>query len=182
MTVQACKKALKEWGGDYSDITHTIGVTCTNSGNPGFDLLVVKKLGLRDDLDRMLLHGVGCAGGLAIMRTAAEIACGATIRRRPARILAFACEVCCLNVRCDLDAAAKVRDPADVGIAGALFSDGAAAFVLCNDLAAEAEERAVLQLMEWGNACIPNTIEHMAFYADPNGKSLVFGLWKRFIV
>ncbi|KAJ5126307.1 Thiolase-like subgroup [Penicillium atrosanguineum] len=35
LTVQACKKALEEAQVAPRQITHTIGVTCTNSGNPG---------------------------------------------------------------------------------------------------------------------------------------------------
>lgn len=169
LTVQACKKALRESGTQYSEITHTIAVTCTNQGNPGYDLLVNRKLGLQPEVDRMLLHGVGCAGGLAIMRAAAQIACGATVRRRPARILAFACELCTPNVRCDLAEAARCADPANVSIAGALFSDAAAAFVLCNEYAMSDESDAIFQLMDWDNATIPDTVQHMAFYADPHG-------------
>ncbi|KAL8908902.1 MAG: hypothetical protein Q9171_005245 [Xanthocarpia ochracea] len=90
LTVQACRKALREWGGSFDEITHTVGVTCTNTGNPGYDLLVAQKLQLRHDLDRTLLHGVGCAGGLAALRAAAQLACGASLRRRPARILVHA--------------------------------------------------------------------------------------------
>jgi len=171
LAVQACKKALKEWGGSYNDITHTVAVTCTNAGNPGYDLLVAQKLGLRDNIDRMLLHGVGCAGGLAILRAAAQVANGASLHRRPARILAFACELCSPNIRCDLDVAAKIQNPDDLNIAGALFGDGAAAVVLCNDLAYEAKEEAVYQLVEWGNTCIPQTSQHMAFFTDPIGES-----------
>ncbi|KAL8646873.1 MAG: hypothetical protein Q9226_006675, partial [Calogaya cf. arnoldii] len=106
LTVQACKKALKEWGGVFSDITHTVAVTCTNTGNPGYDLLVAQKLKLRSDLDRTLLHGVGCAGGLAALRAAAQIASGATLLRgRPSRILVYACELCSLYARSDLEVA-----------------------------------------------------------------------------
>ncbi|EAT82887.2 hypothetical protein SNOG_09622 [Parastagonospora nodorum SN15] len=133
LAVQACKKALKEWGGEYSDVTHTIAVTCTDVTTPGYDLHVANKLGLKNDVKRMLLAGIGCAGGMTTMRVAAEIASGATACKRPARILCFACEVCTLNARCNLDETSKT-DPADVSVAGALFSDGASAFVLCNDL------------------------------------------------
>lgn len=167
LTAQACRKALRQWGGDKGDITHTIGVTCTNQGNPGYDLLVNQALGL-GSVDRMLLHGVGCAGGLAIMRAAAQIALGATARGKPARILAFACELCTPNVRCDL-AAAEKSAAEDVGIAGALFSDAAAAFVLCNSIGL-GETEPVFQLLEWANATLPDTAEHMAFYADPHGR------------
>lgn len=173
LTVQACKKALREWGGEHSEITHTIAVTCTNQGNPGYDLLVNRKLNLQPTVDRMLLHGVGCAGGLAIMRAAAQIACGATIRRRPARILAFACELCSPNVRFDLAEAVRCADPADVSIATVIFSDAAAAFVLCNEYAMGDQGNAIFQLMDWGNATIPDTVQHMAFYATPHGSSVV---------
>ena len=173
LTVQACKKALREWGGEYSEITHTIAVTCTNQGNPGYDLLVNRKLGLQPTVDRILLHGVGCAGGLAIMRAAAQIACGSTIRGRPARILAFACELCTPNVRFDLAEAVRCTDPAKVSIAGALFSDAAAAFVLCNDYGMNDEGDAIFQLLDWDNATIPDTVQHMAFYADPHGLSII---------
>ncbi|KAK0124167.1 hypothetical protein ONS95_009149 [Cadophora gregata] len=169
LTVQACKKALREWAGDYSDITHTIGVTCTNQSNPGYDLLVNQKLGLQPTVDRTLLQGVGCAGGLAILRVTAQIACGATMRGRPARILAFACELCTPNVRCDLAEVVKCSDPGAVSIAGALFSDGAAAFILCNDFGLGDDTQPILQLLEWGNATLPDTTEHMGFYVDPLG-------------
>lgn len=170
LTVQACNKALREWGGEYGDITHTIGVTCTNQGSPGYDFLVNQKLGLSPTVDRTLLHGVGCAGGLAIMRAAAQLACGATMRGRPARILAFACELCTPNVRFELGLAAECADPANISIVGALFSDAAAAFVLCNEYAMGDGVKPQYQLLEWGNALIPYTLEHMAVYADPAGE------------
>jgi type III polyketide synthase len=169
LAVQACKKALREWGGRRDEITHTIGVTCTNQGNPGYDLLVRRKLGLSFEVDRMLLHGVGCAGGLAIMRAAAQIASGATARGRPARILAFACELCSPNVRCEL-AAAEKSTSRDVGIGGAIFSDGAAAFVLCNSLGLGEATKPVFELLEWGTGTLPGTEHHMSFVTDPFGE------------
>lgn len=169
LAVQACHKALKEWGGAYGDITHAVGTTCTNTGNPGYDLLVTQQLGLREDLDRLLVHGVGCAGGLAALRTAAQIAMGASARGRPARILVFACELASLGTRSELDFAAQCAD-GETNIAPALFSDGAAAFVLCNELASEAEERGIFQLIDWAVTCIPNTQQHMSYLIGPNGK------------
>ncbi|KAF3482228.1 uncharacterized protein GIQ15_04987 [Arthroderma uncinatum] len=147
LTVQACGKAIVESQVTAKQITHTIAVTCMNQGNPGYDLLVNRKLSLSEVTDRTLLHGVGCAGGLSIMRAAAQIACGATLRGRPACILAYACE-----------------------LSGALFSDAAAAFVLCNKLALKEIEAAPLfELIEWDSALIPNTIQHLACYTDPHG-------------
>ncbi|TLD34322.1 hypothetical protein PspLS_00339 [Pyricularia sp. CBS 133598] len=176
LAMQACRKALKEWGGDATtEITHTVAVTCTNQGNPGYDLLVAQRLGLSVGVDRTLLSGVGCAGGLAILRCAAQLAAGAAARGRPARILCFACEVCTPGMRRELaNTDACGDDPADVSIAGALFADGAAAFVLCNELGMPEDQgievgKPLLQLLEWDNAIIPDTIQHLASYVDALG-------------
>lgn len=169
MTVEACKKAMEEWTGRPSDITHTVAVTCTNQGNPGFDTLVNERLGLSNFVDRTLLHGVGCAGGLAIMRTAAQLACGATMRGRSARILCFACELCTPNIRYELDAVSKCTDLSQISIASALFSDAAAAFVVCNDLGLQSGVRPIFELLDWTTAIIPETRDNLEFHADAKG-------------
>ena len=169
LTVQACEKAIDEWNGNPGDITHTVAVTCTNQGNPGFDLLVNRQLELSSSVDRTLLHGVGCAGGLAIMRTAAQIVCGATMRGRPARILCFACELSTPSVRHEVDAAAECLDVSQVCIAGALFSDAAAAFVLCNDLGLQKSVKPVYELLNWDNTLVPNTSNDLEFFVEANG-------------
>ncbi|KAJ5776518.1 uncharacterized protein N7511_001529 [Penicillium nucicola] len=171
LTVQACQKALQEACIVPSDITHTIGVTCTNHGSPGYDLLVARQLGLPADVDRTLLQGVGCAGGLSIMRAAAQLASGASLRKRPARLLAFACELCTPNFRNELAHAENCADPDQVCIAAALFSDAAAAFVLINEYAMIMDEPGtpVFELVEWGTSLIPDTIDQLSFYADKEG-------------
>lgn len=173
LAVQACRKALRESRVPLHDITHTVAVTCTSQGNPGYDLLVHRALGLAPTVDRMLLHGVGCAGGLCIMRAAAQIALGASALGKPARILAFACELCTPNVRHDLAEAESCADPGNVGIAAALFSDAAAAFVLCNEVALrESETSPIFELLSWGTATLPDTMQHMTFYAAEDGMNV----------
>ena len=169
MTVKACKKAIEEWSGHPADITHTVAVTCTNQGNPGFDVLVNERLGLSASVDRTLLHGVGCAGGLAIMRTAAQLACGATMRNRPARIVCFACELCTPNIHYELDAVAKCTDTSQVGIGSVLFSDAAAALVLCNDLGLRKEDKPLFELLDWTTQLIPGTSKDLQFHAEAKG-------------
>ncbi|QQK40074.1 Polyketide synthase, type III [Penicillium digitatum] len=171
LAVEACQKALGEAHVDPEQITHTIGITCTNQGNPGYDLPVALQLKLASNVDRMLLHGVGCAGGLSILRAAAQIAGGASLRRKPARILAFACELCTPNVRRYLSIAENSPDSDHVNIAAVLFSDAAAALVLCNEYAMARDDQAtpLYRLLEWGHDLIPDTAELMIFYADTHG-------------
>ena len=169
LTVQACKKALRDAKLPPTKVTHTVGVTCTNAGNPGFDLLVCEKLGVPSSTDRTLLHGVGCAGGLSAMRAAAGIAQSCSMRGRPARILVFACELCSINVRADL--AEVVESPeVDSKITPVLFSDGAAAFMLCNELASEGDpSQPVYELINWETNTTPKTSGDLQFTMDSLG-------------
>ncbi|EFR02413.1 hypothetical protein MGYG_05409 [Nannizzia gypsea CBS 118893] len=170
LAVQACTKVMKEAGILREQITDTVSVTCTNQGNPGYDLLVNERLGLPERTSRILLHGVGCAGGLSIMRVASQVACGATMRGKPACILAYACELCTPNVRHDLAEAEQCMDLSEVNVAGALFSDAAAAFILCNEAALkEIKASPIFELVEWDNALIPGTMQHLVCYTDPYG-------------
>ncbi|KAL8697112.1 MAG: hypothetical protein Q9224_002462 [Gallowayella concinna] len=167
LAVQACRKALREAKLSAEDITHVVAVTCTNAGNPGFDLLVCQKLGLKSETDRTLLHGVGCAGGLSIMRTAAATAQSYSMRGRPARILSFATEICSINVRADIDQI--VQQPDLIKASPVLYSDGAAAFILCNELAEGAQDRSVYELSDWETTTIPDSTRELEFMVDSQG-------------
>lgn len=172
LAAQACSKALDDAGISAAEITHTVAVTCTSQGNPGYNLLVHERLGLNSDVDNTLLHGVGCAGGLSIMRAAVQMALAATARGKPARVLAFACELCTPLVRNELAVAEKSKAE-NVSVAAALFSDAAAAFVLTNDLG-KGRREARLQLCAFGNEVLPATMGHMSFLVDAFGASFQF--------
>lgn len=173
LATQACLKALRDAGVAPAAVTHTVGHSVTSQGAaPGFDLAVARRLGLPPGVDRTLLHGVGCAGGLAAVRAAAQLALGATARGRPARVLGFACELCTALCRRELALAEAAAEGADINIAPVLFGDAAAAFVLCNELGLgdEGEDAAVFQLFEWGNTTIPDTQDEMGFFPEPSGE------------
>lgn len=132
---------------------------------------MAQRLGIAYTAQRTLLHGAGCPGGLAIVRTAADIACGAAARGQPARVLAFACELCTPILSHELSEAEACNDLGRLSIGAALFGDGAAAFVLCNEygLTESSGKGAIFQLWECGNRTIPDTLEHMSFHAEPRG-------------
>ncbi|KAG8164050.1 hypothetical protein KVR01_005968 [Diaporthe batatas] len=173
LAVRACRKAMRESGCTAADITHTVAVTATNHGCPGYDVLVASKLGLPPSVDSMLLQGVGCSGGLSLVRAAAKVASAATARNRPARVLAYTCEICTAMLRYDLATAEESADMSLLSPAATMLSDGAAAFILCNDQGREGLARGVrgecLQLLESENMVVPNTHADVGFFADPNG-------------
>lgn len=167
LTVAACNKALQETRLSAADVTHVVAVTCTDQGSPGYDLFVCQKLQLPAGVQRTLLHGVGCAGGLSALREAANLAAAASSRGRPARILVFATELCSLFLRAELLSACK--DSENLHIAPALFSDASAALVVCNGLAMSADQKPIYELKEWGSALIPGTEDHMSYSVSPSG-------------
>ena len=169
LSVEASRKAIASWGGDLSDLTHIVSVTCTHSANPGFDLHVVKQLGLNTSIERVLLHGIGCSGGLAALRTAANIAQGASFRRRPARILVLACEITTMMVRSELESIVKLQETR-IGLT--LFSDCASAVVLGNDFGLGVPEEPLLELLGWDHRIIDDTEHDLGFDVDPLGTYL----------
>jgi fungal type III polyketide synthase len=169
LAIAAARQALDEAHLDPEDITHAVSTTCTDSANPGFDHLVISALGLSDRVEKVLLHGVGCSGGLAVLRTAANLALGHTARRKPARILCIALEVCTTLVRSELD---RINDRQEIRIGATLFSDCGSALILSNDVGAQ-QTVPIYELHGWDHRTIPDTSNLLRFDVDPMGKYMI---------
>lgn len=170
LAVTAAQKALVEAGVTPAEITHVVSTTCTNSANPGFDYYVCEKLGIQTSAERVLLHGIGCSGGLAALRTAANLALGSTFRRRKARVLVIALEVSSILVRSELD---SIHEYQETRIGPALFSDCAGAVVLGNGLGEQASP-GLYKYLAWNHRIIPGTVADLGFDVDPLGKSRAY--------
>ena len=170
LSVSACEQAIAEWQGEVSDITHVVSTTCTNSANPGYDHFVTKKLGVSRNAEKVLLHGIGCSGGMAAMRTAANLALGASYRRKPARILVVACEISSVLVRSELE---SIHQNQEVRIGVALFSDCASACVISNGFGAPTTTGPIYRLLGWRHELIDDTHSDLGFDVDPAGWKVV---------
>lgn len=168
LAVEAARKAIAEARIDISQITHIVSTTCTDSANPGFDHFVAKGLGITHKVEKVLLHGVGCSGGLATLRTAANLALGHTARRKPARILCVALEVSTIMVRSELESIDELQETR-IGVC--LFSDCGSAVVLSNGIGEQAEP--VYELLGWEHSIIPDTEADLGFDVDPVGWKVV---------
>ncbi|KAF8862253.1 thiolase-like protein [Acephala macrosclerotiorum] len=168
LAVTAARKALHEARLLPTDITHVVSTTCTNSANPGFDHYVCKGLGVTQPVEKVLLHGIGCSGGLASLRTAANLALGASFRGKKARVLVVALEISSLLVRSELD---SINELQETRIGVMLFSDCASACILSNGIGEEAEP--VYELLGWDHRVIPDTEEDLGFDVDPLGWKVV---------
>jgi type III polyketide synthase len=165
LAITAARKALHEAQLSPADITHVVSTTCTNSANPGFDHYVCKGLGITQPVEKLLLHGIGCSGGLASLRTAANLALGSTFMGRKARILVVALEISSLLVRSELDSVLELQETR-IGIT--LFSDCASAAVLSNGVGGKDPEP-IYQLLGWDHRIIPDTEQDLGFDVDPLG-------------
>ncbi|KAI1100324.1 thiolase-like protein [Jackrogersella minutella] len=169
LAIEASRKAIVEAGIDISEITHIVSTTCTDSANPGFDHFVAKGLGVSHNVEKVLLHGVGCAGGLTTLRTAANLALGHSMRRKPARILCVTLEVSTTMVRSELS---SINELQETRIGPCLFSDCASALILSNGIGQPTAEP-VYELLGWEHRILSDTEADLGFDVDPVGWKVV---------
>jgi len=170
LAVSAAKKAIADAGIDLTDITHIVSTTCTNSANPGFDHFVARDLGIKHPVQKVLLHGVGCSGGLAAIRTASNLALGASFQGRPARVLVVALEVSSILTRSELDSINELQETR-IGII--LFSDCASSCIVSNNIGNKITEEPVYSLLGWDYRTVPDTEHDLGFDADALGWKVI---------
>jgi alkylresorcinol/alkylpyrone synthase len=115
----AIRGALERAGLSGRDVDHVVFVTVTGISTPSIDARLVGPLGLRSDVRRTPIFGLGCVAGASGLARAADLVRGDD--RSVAVLLAV--ELCSLTLQ---------RDDMSIPnlIASGLFGDGAAAVVV----------------------------------------------------
>ncbi len=116
---RAARECLREAGVEPERVDHLILVTTTGLATPSLDALLVPRLGLRPDVRRWPLFGLGCAGGAGALVRAEEILRGGT----DGLALVISVELCGQSFT------RRANDPVDA-VGGALFGDGAVALLV----------------------------------------------------
>ncbi len=115
----AAERALAAAGRKPGDIAGIVAVSTTGIATPSLDALMINALGLRSDVQRLPIFGLGCAGGVVGLGHASAMA----RQLDHGDVLFLAVELCSLTFRRD--------DLSKSNIVGsALFGDGAAAIVI----------------------------------------------------
>lgn len=155
--VEAARKALAASGTRPEEIDTIVTVSSTGVATPSIEARVMHALGFRDDVGRVPVFGLGCAGGVSGLSLAARLA-----RADPgSKVLLVVIELCTLAFRPDDLSKSNV-------IATALFGDGAAAAVLSTDGAA-------LGVIEHqGEHCWPGSTDVMGWRLDDQGFGAIF--------
>ena len=119
---EAARASLDRSGIRPDAIDHVYFVTTTGLMTPSLDARLVSRLGLRSDVRRLPLFGLGCAAGVGALGRAADVLCGFPTHRA----LVVSVELCSLVF------SPVARSATDL-VGAALFGDGAAAAVVSGD-------------------------------------------------
>lgn len=113
---------LGEAGLEPRDIDNIVVASTTGVATPSLDALLVERMGLRRDIQRLPVFGLGCAGGVTGLSRAADIATA----RPGSKVLFLVVELCALTFRKNDISNSNI-------VATALFGDGAAGAILSTD-------------------------------------------------
>ncbi|HXC56479.1 MAG TPA: hypothetical protein VNU97_14370 [Rhizomicrobium sp.] len=147
---------LDQAGLKRQDIDAIVVSSTTGIATPSLDALVIEKLGLRRDIRRLPIFGLGCAGGVVGLTRAAELA-----KAHPgSRVLFLVVELCALTFR-------KADTSKSNIVATALFGDGAAGAILSTDGKGPV-------LGPGGEYTWPNSLGIMGWDVEEDGLKAVF--------
>jgi len=149
--------AIERAGLRPEEIDGVVAVSTTGIATPSLDARNGPAIGLRDDIRRVPVFGLGCAGGVNGLATAARLAAAEPGKRW----LYVTIETCSIAIRLDSD------DPAAI-VATAIFGDGAAAAVV------QAGEGGIATIAGAAERMWPDTLGIMGWRVEDPGLAVVF--------
>lgn len=120
----AIQRCMENGGIAIDEIDYIVAVTCTGYLCPGLSALLIKELGMRTNLQRADLVGMGCAGAMPGLQRGYDYVMAYPDRKA----LVVTVEIC--------SACYYVDDSLETVVGNAICADGAAALVVGNQAAA----------------------------------------------
>jgi alkylresorcinol/alkylpyrone synthase len=154
---EAATAAIEKSGLMPEQIDGVVTASTTGIATPSLDARVAAKVGFRNNIRRVPIFGLGCAGGVNGLSTAARMASA----DEGSNWLFVTVETCSISIRLDSD------DPAAV-VATALFGDGAAAAVVTSG------EHSVTRITGSAEKLWPDTLRIMGWDVEDPGLAVVF--------
>jgi alkylresorcinol/alkylpyrone synthase len=155
--MEAGSAAIERAGLEPGDIDGVVAVSTTGIATPSLEARNGPALGLRDDVRRVPIFGMGCAGGVNGLATAARLAAA----EPGSKWLYVTIETCSIAIRLDSD------DPAAI-VATAIFGDGAAAAVVGTGA------DGIATIAGAGERMWPDTLNIMGWRVEDPGLAVVF--------
>lgn len=154
---EAAAKALAQAELKASEIDSIVTVSSTGIATPSIEARVMSEMGFRDDVRRVPVFGLGCAGGVSGLSLAARLAAA----QPGSKVLLVVIELCTLAFRPDEMSKSNI-------IATALFGDGAAAAVVSTS------GQPLGEIEHAGEHTWPGTIDVMGWRMDREGFGAIF--------
>ncbi len=150
LALKAAKKAIAQWGGSPSDITHVISASCTGMYAPGIEYMLMDTLGLERNVGRYGINFMGCFGAFKGLGLADAIA-----KEDPShRVLVVCTELCSLHIQTQNDMESVVSN--------ALFADGSAAAVV-------GQEKGLWEIVKRTSLGVPDSQDKMSWDMGDSG-------------
>ena len=163
LALQAAQRCLAKAGIAADTIDCLMFVSSTGIATPSMDARLMHKLGMRPDITRIPLWGLGCAGGAMGLSRACEYAAAYPSRR----VLLVSVELCGLTfIRQDMSKSNLV--------ATCLFGDGAAAVLVEGDMLASSASAPRLHFCGARTTTWPDTLDVMGWEVTEPGLKVVF--------
>lgn len=135
-------------------ITHVISVSCTGMMAPGLDIEIVRALQLSNDTERTAIQFLGCYAAMHALKQAHYICA----TNKKARVLIVCVELCTLHFQ-----NSTTRDNL---LSNAIFADGAAAALICNEQ--ELQTNSAISLQHFYSRIDFNGFNDMGWYIKSN--------------
>lgn len=155
--IKAAETALGAAGVRPDEVDVLVTVSTTGIATPSLEARVASRMGFRSDAERVPVFGLGCAGGVTGLATAARLASATSGQT----VLFVTVELCSTSIRLDKLSKANI-------VATALFGDGAAAAVL------RSGEAGPLRIEGGGEILWPDTLGIMGWDVDDPGLGVIF--------
>lgn len=155
--VDAAQRAISEADLNPEDVGGIVAVSTTGIATPSLDARTFNKLGLKQDIRRVPVFGLGCAGGVNGLAIASRMAAADP----GSNWLFVTVETCSISIRLDSN------DPAAV-VATALFGDGAAAAIVST------ERPGIATIAGSAERIWPDTLRIMGWDVEDPGLAVVF--------
>lgn len=159
---QALGEALDAVGLVPADVDFVMFTTVTGISAPSIDALLVARLGLRADVKRVPMYGLGCVAGAAGIARVNDYLVG---HPNDVAVL-LAVELCSLTFQRNDDSTANL-------VATGLFGDGAAAVVMVGDERAARMPATGPDIVDCRSALYPDTESVIGFSASETGFRII---------
>lgn len=163
--IQRCltNRAFLQTDISTEEIDTIIFVSSTGISTPSIDARILNNLPFSDQIVRLPIWGLGCAGGAAGISRAYDY-CKAYPH---AKVLVVCVELCSLTFQKD--------DYSKSNLVGAsLFADGAACVLICGDDVELEQKRTMPHLIARGSKWMPNSEDVMGWDVKSDGLHVVF--------